>query len=119
MCQITQIIKMIQKEKELSEINDLKGQDKVTVTTALIDSDESWIRAKEVAIFLEERPCLGHAVDDGTEETAWVHVKESASQHFAHVAEAKEKNSKMEIPPEFMEFRTVFEKKSSERLPNH
>jgi hypothetical protein len=118
--QITQIIKMIQKEKEPSKIEDLKGLDEVNIAAALIDSEESWIRVKEMANYLEERPHLGHAVDDGTEETAWVHVKESASQCFTHTAEAKQKKDlKMEIPLEFMEYRSIFEKKSSERLPNH
>ena len=109
--QITQIIKMIQKEKEPSKIEDLKGLDEVNIAAALIDSEESWIRVKEMANYLEERPHLGHAVDDGTEETAWVHVKESASQCFTHVTEAKGKHLKMEIPPYLMDFRSVFEKK--------
>jgi len=59
--------------------------------------------------------------DDQTEDTAWVHVKQSSSQKFAQMAEEKgESKTKktIKIPAEYMKFKKVFEKKVSEQLPD-
>src|ERR1700759_2310956 len=54
----------------------------------------------------------------GNEEITWVCTKQSASQRFAQQA-AEETAKKAEVPPEYREFKSIFEKKSSERLPKH
>ena len=58
------------------------------------------------------------------EETAWVHFKQSFSQRFAQQAETDNKNIGKKddfglLPPEYHEYKSVFGKKESDRLPEH
>jgi hypothetical protein len=54
----------------------------------------------------------------GIEGVTWVHTEQSASQHFTQQA-AEGTTQKVEVPLEYREFKSIFEKKSSERLPAH
>jgi hypothetical protein len=62
-------------------------------------------------------------VEDGFNlEATWVHVKQSSSQKFTQMAEDKSKTvqgmmQEKEVPQEYKEFASVFEKKVSEHLP--
>ena len=77
----------------------------------MCNHDDTWTKIKELTNYLEEDAEIG---------TAWVRVKQSTSQKFAQQAEERKKTvDKTRIPPEYMKYRTVFEKKDSEQLPKH
>ena len=123
--QITQVIDLIRKEEPL--LNDEGGPQSQTiechVAAVFIDHDETWARAKELANYIEEDSYSGeneHAVDLGIDDTAWVRVKTSTSQRFTQQAESLNIGiKKTVVPPEYLKYKSVFEKKESERLPCH
>jgi hypothetical protein len=86
--QITQVINWIKKERPIVDVSTCMVEE--DVATALVDHEHTWIRAKEMANYLEDQDLEEnwHAVN-GNEETAWVRVKQSFSQQFAQQAEEK------------------------------
>ena len=59
-----------------------------------------------------------HTACQGIDNVVWVREKQTASQRFAQQAEPS-KVEKTEIPPQYREFRSIFEEKESKRLPEH
>jgi hypothetical protein len=53
----------------------------------------------------------------GDEEEVWIRAKMSISQELAH--KTLEEKPKVELPEVYAEFRKVFEKEASERMPEH
>jgi cell pole-organizing protein PopZ len=95
------------------------------MTAALIDHEDTWARAKELANYMEEdsdskenKRIAFHEIE---EDVTWVRLKQSTSQRFAQQAESKKDigAKKMEIQLEYSQFKCIFEKKKSERLPEH
>ena len=85
-----------------------------------MDPEDVWVWAKvmteihEDLYYGENRHAETLMDDNQTEDTAWVHVKQSSSQKFAQMAEDKgESKTKktIKIPAEYMKFKKVFEKK--------
>src|SRR5580693_1969737 len=95
------------------------------MTAALIDHEDTWARAKELANYMEEDSNSKEdervAIQGIEEDVTWVRLKQSTSQRFAQQAESKKDigAKKTEIPPEYSQFKCIFEKKKSERLPEH
>jgi hypothetical protein len=116
--QITQAIRFIRREEQPIEGAGLLDE---SAAASFVDHENTWIRAKELANYLGQDSEFEseRVVKDGTEETTWVRVKQSNSQRFAQKATETKKDVKLEVPPEFAKWKTVFEKKESDRLPEH
>ena len=122
--EITQVIETIRREEPWKVIDNTEVHLR-RMTAALIDHEDTWARAKELANYMEEDSNSKEdervAIHGIEEDVTWVRLKQSTSQRFAQQGESK-KNigaKRMEIPPEYSQFKCIFEKKKSERLPEH
>ena len=80
------------------------------------EESESWIRIRQIVKYLEKE----EDTETLGEDSVWVRIKQSASQRFAQSAEEKKEiKEKASLPDEYSEFQSVFNKKESERLPEH
>ena len=56
---------------------------------------------------------------DIAEEELWINAKTSISQKLQHEADKAQENPKVTLPERYNEFKDIFEKEPSERLPEH
>jgi hypothetical protein len=69
-------------------------------------------------------PTTGEFTEEGhpaiaEKENLWIKAKTSVSQHLAHgTKQEKDKPLKQILPPEFLQWKKVFEQSASERLPD-
>jgi len=75
------------------------------------DDDEEETNLRHVRSYLEKDDIL----EEEEQERVWVRAKTSISQGLAHDTETKK--TKTELLKEYEEYKTVFEKKASERFP--
>src|SRR6266478_9460240 len=135
---MTQYIQAIRASNELSQEESI--QEWMT-TAGFVDPEDIWVRAKLLAKLDDGRFMPGNletqqedektppgrdtsthglSEDERTprrEKDVWVCAKQSASQRFTQEAEEDRKQKKFVVPQEYSEYKDVFEKKASERLP--
>jgi len=75
------------------------------------NDDEERTNLRHIRSYLEKDDTL----EEEEQERVWVRAKTSISQGLAHDAETKK--TKTELPKEYKEYKTVFEKKASECFP--
>jgi len=73
------------------------------------DDDKEKTNLRHVRSYLEKDDALEE------EDRVWIRAKISISQGLAHNTEMKK--TKTELPKEYKEYKTVFEKRASERFP--
>ena len=135
---MTQYIQAIRASNELSQEESI--QEWMT-TAGFVDPEDIWVRAKLLAKLDDERFMPGNletqqedektpperdtsthglSEDERTpqrKKDVWVCAKQSASQRFTQEAEEDGKQKKFVVLQEYSEYKDVFKKKASERLP--
>jgi len=96
--------------EHLSTNPPLSDNDKI-LQSIYEDDDKEKTNLRHVRSYLEKNDIL----EEEEQERVWVRAKTSISQGLAHDTEIKK--TKTKLPMEYKEYKTVFEKKASERFP--
>ena len=93
---------------------ELAGQEPGNKGSCERDAAELWIRraqfVEEEDIWLREKLIASQETDE-----CWIRVKKSAAQQFAQ--ESEEQKDKIVLPPEYAEYKKVFNERESGKMP--